>query len=421
MARAEGSKTDNMDERFALVDTDGIERYPYRIKGRDGRFGFVLRRDRDNPVEVVETIEEVVRGVVLDGKGVRASDFPPSKAKGSSRVSLAARQGIQGYRIDPSLAYLVAGAKVAPIERTTGRDTPSGAGSASKSSSASLAPSSLSLLDAVSVEAFRTALSEVEPAMSVAQRDMLRGHANARAAELSIQAIAELGGYADYATAHIQYGRLGHLFSEALGIDPDSLENKTQAMCVSAGRSDAAGHYVWRVRLQLQEALRLAGWIEPDVPAADNFALAGAATEVDTDESTKGIPETTRKALINARVGQGGFRLRMLKVWDGKCAVTGLGVSDALVASHAKAWKDCNNSQRLDEYNGLLLAATVDRLFDKGLISFSADGRLLKSSKVNDSDLSLAGIATTARLRILPPRCLPYLKAHREQYGFTEA
>lgn len=421
MARAEGSKIDNMDDRFALVDTDGVERYPYRIKKQDGRFGFVLGQDRHGQGEVVETIEEVVRAVVLDGKRVRTSDYPPSTAKGSNGVSLAARQEIQGYRIDPSLAYLVASAAVAPLGRPQGRPKSSDVGSTSTASAASKTSHSLARLDAMPVENFQSALERVEPEMTSPQKEMLRSHANADAAELSMQAIAEHGGYVDYASANAQYGRLGRLFAEALGLEPDSLENKVQAICVSAGRNDSLGHFVWRIRPQLEQALHLAGWIEPEPAVAGDLALAGAAADIASDATTNSVPETTRKALINARVGQGGFRLRMLKVWDAKCAVTGLGVADALVASHAKAWKHCDNAQRLDEFNGLLLAATVDKLFDKGLISFADDGRLLTSSKVTDADLGLAGLSPSARLQTLPARCVPYLKAHRAQHGFNEA
>jgi predicted restriction endonuclease len=108
----------------------------------------------------------------------------------------------------------------------------------------------------------------------------------------------------------------------------------------------------------------------------------------------------------------------MLKVWSGRCAVTGLGIQEALTASHAMAWKDSDNSQRLDEYNGLLLSSTVDRLFDRGLISFSSAGELLVGPGLSIDELRAAGLTSRSRLRYVPARSLPYLKAHRQRFGF---
>lgn len=413
MARDVGSKVENIDFRFALVDSDGIERYPYRIKKQDGRFGFVLGRDRGGQGEVVSTIEEVIRGAVFDGKRVRTTDFPPTEGRRSNGLSLASGREVQGYRIAASLAQLVAGASRPPMGEPVGPTEP-------------LEPPSpvptgvdwLAHLESVTQADFLGALSTVEPAMTGAQREMLRGHVNAAHQELSMQSIAELGGYADYATANAQYGRLGRLFAEALGIDPDQLTNKVQCICVAAGKTDAAGHFVWRLRPQLAEALREAGWVEPEDHSADGLSLAGALEEIAADTSCVGLPETTRKALVNARVGQGGYRLRMLRVWDSRCAVTGLGVLPALVASHALAWSKSDNRERLDEYNGLLLSATLDRLFDVGLIAFSDSGELLLGSSLTDEDLGWCGISLPARLRFVPARCKPYLREHRKRFGF---
>lgn len=417
MARDEGSKVDNMDHRLALVDTDGVERYPYRMKKRDGQFGFVLGRDRDGEGEVVQTIEEVIRGVVFEGKRVRTSDFPPSKAKGSSGLSLAARREVQGYRIDASLQHLVAGAFERPMGAPTGAALPAAHLAPAPSSKPRL-EDPLKQLDAMPLFAFAEALQEVEPAMTPAQREMMRGHANAPAQELSMQGIAELGGYSDYATANIQYGHLGRMFADALGVNSEQLTNKVQAICFAAGRGDAAGHFLWRLRPQLAEALYQAGWGEPDPAASEDPAAAGAAADVAADENCRDVAETTRRALINARIGQGGFRQRMLKVWGSRCAVTGLGIQEALTASHAMAWKDSDNRERLDEYNGLLLSATVDRLFDRGLISFADTGSILVQPGVDVDELLAAGLTPSSQLRQMPARCVPYLQAHRRRFSF---
>jgi HNH endonuclease len=92
--------------------------------------------------------------------------------------------------------------------------------------------------------------------------------------------------------------------------------------------------------------------------------------------------KTTRKALIDARLGQGRFRSDVGRRWGNKCAVTGCAVSEMLRASHVKPWFDCTNLERLDPSNGLLLVAHIDALFDNGLISFENDGSMLVSDRV---------------------------------------
>lgn len=411
MAREEGSKVENIDFRFALVDSEGVERYPYRIKKKDGRFGFVLGNDRFGQGEVVPTVEDVIRGVVLDGKRVRTTDFPPSGSKGSNGLSLASGSEVKGYRIDPTLAHLVKGSKTASLGSPHRQTNPVGA---------TTDPVDwLAKLERLPVQAFSDAFAAVEPSMTDSQREMLRGHVNAPLNELTMSDIAALGGYSDYKAANTQYGGLGRAFAKQMGVDADQLENKVQAICVAAGKRSKDGHFVWQLRPQLVAALRDSGWIEPSLPEASLLEAQGAASEVDADELCKGIPETTRKALVNARIGQGGYRLRMLRLWDNKCAVTGLAVSEALVASHALPWKDSNNQQRLDEYNGLLLSATLDCLFDSGLISFTDAGKLLVNECVDHKQLQACGLSFESQLRKVPERCKTYLQKHRERFKFT--
>ena len=48
------------------------------------------------------------------------------------------------------------------------------------------------------------------------------------------------------------------------------------------------------------------------------------------------IDLTTKVALVNARVGQGKFRSRVLKLWDNRCSVTRSETGDVIRASHIK-------------------------------------------------------------------------------------
>lgn len=76
------------------------------------------------------------------------------------------------------------------------------------------------------------------------------------------------------------------------------------------------------------------------------------------------------------RDGQYLFRHALLKLYGGQCAVTGIRVVPVLRASHISEWaKDTEN--RLNPANGICLSATFDAAFDRHLISFDYDYRML--------------------------------------------
>jgi hypothetical protein len=85
------------------------------------------------------------------------------------------------------------------------------------------------------------------------------------------------------------------------------------------------------------------------------------------EKRTRGLPSTTEaeRPLVVQRVGQDVFRAALMDYWGGRCAVTGCAEPLLLRASHIKPWAICEaDSERLDVYNGLLLAAHLDAAFD---------------------------------------------------------
>lgn len=123
-------------------------------------------------------------------------------------------------------------------------------------------------------------------------------------------------------------------------------------------------------------------------------------------------PPTMRAALIQARVGQGAYRADLMKAWGNKCAVTGCAIPEMLRASHVKAWKDSTNKERLDPENGLLLAAHLDALFDRGLISFTKDGKMQVAPKIAPDAGEIWGVGMPLRLKP-SGGLLGYLEHHR--------
>ncbi|MEI7869714.1 MAG: HNH endonuclease, partial [Candidatus Methylumidiphilus sp.] len=130
------------------------------------------------------------------------------------------------------------------------------------------------------------------------------------------------------------------------------------------------------------------------------------------------IGETTKKALINARLGQGKFRDDLMEIWDKSCSVTGCSIPELLKASHIKPWRDSTNTQRLDPNNGLLLTANLDALFDSGLISFDDTGEMIVSEKLSVMERKILGIPQSLRAKPNPTQC-EYLEHHRKAHKLS--
>ena len=127
------------------------------------------------------------------------------------------------------------------------------------------------------------------------------------------------------------------------------------------------------------------------------------------------LPNTTEaERLVVQRVGQDVFRQGLLEFWDERCAVTGLAVAEILRASHIKPWAHCvSDAERLDVYNGLLLAPNLDAVFDGGLITVLDDGPVVMSDRLNDQARRLLGLDDSLRVRSLADGHRAYLGWHR--------
>lgn len=147
-------------------------------------------------------------------------------------------------------------------------------------------------------------------------------------------------------------------------------------------------------------------------------ALASAKQELADDPDFLRAPAQDREVMALARIGQGKYRNDMLVIWNQRCAVTGCSIQKALIASHAKAWRDSTGQERIDPYNGLPLTASIDRLFDQGLISFRDTGEIIFKREPSPADLNALGLRSSAKLRQVPTRLLPYLRAHRTKHNF---
>jgi hypothetical protein len=276
-------------------------------------------------------------------------------------------------------------------------------------------------------------------------RAMLVAHASAKNRALSRLELAKAIGKSSVNSCNSTYGRLAKELVDA--IDPTVSERSIEkfgrridfVMFLNTGPArwtatpkDEPDTWVFVMRETLARALDAVGMatyrsLDADAEAAIDAWLGNEPGDDRTDdplrdieaakEQLNAVDRTVRDQLIQARLGQGCFRDQLLEYWDGRCALTGVSIVEALVASHIKPWRDANNAERLDPYNGLLLVGTVDRLFDKGLVGFDGRGRMIVKGELTDDDLSALGLERDMRLDHVHARHKQYLAEHRRIHG----
>jgi putative restriction endonuclease len=97
------------------------------------------------------------------------------------------------------------------------------------------------------------------------------------------------------------------------------------------------------------------------------------------DLAAASVPMFGDPRLYRPRLGQGTFRVLVTDSYQRRCAVTGEKALPVLDAAHIRPVAE-GGQHHLD--NGLLLRADVHRLYDKGYVSVTPDGRFLVSRRL---------------------------------------
>lgn len=92
-----------------------------------------------------------------------------------------------------------------------------------------------------------------------------------------------------------------------------------------------------------------------------------------------GLTET--QGTVKVRRGQEYFRDSVVNNFGGRCGVSQLAVRELLVASHILPWSSYP-AERLNVRNGLCLLRLHDAAFDRGLISFDENLRLVLGKRL---------------------------------------
>lgn len=251
-----------------------------------------------------------------------------------------------------------------------------------------------------SVAQYKEALTSL--LLTPKQKELLIAHYEMPGHVGTATKLANAVGWETYATVNAQYGKLARKVLNYLG---GKLDTHTVTFTLADGWWDRGtdGQWHWKMWPQLAEGLESLGWVE-------RWEIALAP-----------LPDspTEREAVIKQRTAQSVYRLELVNYWKGKCAVTRSSATDLLIASHIKPWRDCNEAERRDRFNGLLLTPNLDRAFDKGYISFADTGKILIKPEQEEKLLEL-GIHNGLRLRKIDKKHHPYLLQHRITNGFWE-
>src|SRR5262249_26248217 len=112
------------------------------------------------------------------------------------------------------------------------------------------------------------------------------------------------------------------------------------------------------------------------------------------------------------------FRNALMDYWGGRCPLTGITDPALLRASHIIPWSDCDDAQRLDVHNGLLLSALWDAAFDCGLVSFADNGSVLASSQLTEASRKALNLDAAPPLAGLRDAHRVNLAIHRSRNEF---
>ena len=125
------------------------------------------------------------------------------------------------------------------------------------------------------------------------------------------------------------------------------------------------------------------------------------------------IRETEKELMIKTIVGQGKFK-KLLLDRQCKCAMCAISDKRLLIAGHIKPWRYSTNEERLDVNNGLLLCPNHDALFDKAIITFDPNGKVIISDTLKEIDRMFLNVNENTGIELAKEQ-LVYMIEHNER------
>jgi putative restriction endonuclease len=240
----------------------------------------------------------------------------------------------------------------------------------------------------------------------------------------------------------LTYGELGELLGihhracryVLLEIQAYCLENEfpplTMVVVNSSTRTPGQGCVVNDPRLiaQQKSEVQVFPWTAQENPfgyAAMGFTGEQLANELLQGPSSAG--EIYAMVKVRGKI-QRLFRTALLKAYGYQCAITDTTFTPVLEACHILPWSQSTEVERLDVRNGILMNCNHHRLFDRGLITFGLDLKLIyfdmeqEDGPYTESDHYLSTRLHGSSINLPSPLHLApgseYLKRSHQWYGW---
>lgn len=150
-------------------------------------------------------------------------------------------------------------------------------------------------------------------------------------------------------------------------------------------------------------------------------AVADEPSSAPDDVDLPFAGETDATAVVRVRRAQRFFRRAVLTAYEARCCVTGIGFPDLLVASHIVPWSR-SVEHRANPRNGLCLSRLHDAAFDRGLVTFDPEWRLVLSRELREATtnetLRASFVPFEGKPLRLPERFRPereFVSTHRQE------
>ena len=173
-------------------------------------------------------------------------------------------------------------------------------------------------------------------------------------------------------------------------------------------RADGSGNQVYLAEIPEPMAASLLSFIGPQLNVAIKEGQEHAI------KNRTDINTTEKYQLVRSRVGQGQYRSNLERHETG-CRISGITDGRFLTASHVKPWAKSTDFEKLDGNNGLLLSPHIDRLFDRGYISFEDSCQLIFSPLLQSDVIDAWALSKPAVEKPLSRRQSAYMSFYRSE------
>lgn len=155
-------------------------------------------------------------------------------------------------------------------------------------------------------------------------------------------------------------------------------------------------------------------WERQSEPLVFTYGKGKEQTETPAKAKDKKEQEKI-KNIRQAREGQGKYREQLLEQCH-YCPITMIADERLLIASHIKPWAASNDQEKIDPFNGYMLSPMIDKLFDRGFITFTESRRILLSEFISPYTWKQIGLKNNTFYGTIPmDDCrIEYLKFHHQ-------